>query len=192
MARLGLISVVAVLLAASGAFAAGVWVDDSTDVINVWASDPYGQIITNLPEPSPADWINFNIDVYAWDLQAPIADQVVCARLMGAFDEPPTQVSDYLIGVARQGIPLLKLYFASNDPIHGLLPEGLPEGVTSINLDLPGVPETAGYLELFGYNNGAFTAPGTNDQLAFYALSPEPATLSLLALGGLALLRRRK
>ena len=45
-------------------------------------------------------------------------------------------------------------------------------------------------LTVHGYYSGAFT--GTDTYVTSFTVTPEPATIALLALGGLALLRKRR
>ncbi|MCY2930422.1 MAG: PEP-CTERM sorting domain-containing protein [Planctomycetota bacterium] len=104
----------------------------------------------------------------------------------------------YVIGLTLSGITVT--WTASYTPVVGGTTKNLMGGVASESFDITD-PRGINTFRFYGasYDNwpadvpgGGPYAPMTLDNIKIVAVVPEPATLSLLALGGLAVLRRRR
>ena len=142
---------------------------------------------------------NLTLDSYtSANNQSPKALDMVLSDFVGftqgaaTFDgtaAPP--LNDIFDGQATSK-PLTLIYnvgITAGDHVGGMLKRGMPWGFPVLLADGVGTPD---YTQCVGGAN-VFTNVGADTVLAATVVfTPEPATLALLGLGGLAILRRRR
>ena len=135
------------------------------------------------------NWVTFTITV-------PSTQQINLTTL--DFDYTEIEPASFLLGVYTS-----KTGFTEGDHLLGLYRAGTPGGTVTTNngtsVDLSGAAfqnlsgETVEFRFLLGDDSGATSRIHVLDNIELVGdITPDPATMSLLALGGLGLLRRRR